>query len=74
MLETIAKFQERAFLALQYSADEEMKKVGYREMLRDDIMAFAIFSTSRTLEGIIVRAREREIDLEHLGKRKPEQV
>ena len=51
-----------------------MKKVLYHDMLRDDIREFVSRSSCKTLEDMIARAREREIDLEHLGKRKPEGV
>ena len=43
-------------------------------MLRDDIREFVSFSAYRTLEDMITRAQEKEIDLEHLEKRKPKYV
>ena len=51
-----------------------MKKIRYHDMLRNDIMEFMSFSACQTLEDIITRARERDIDLDHLGKRKPGQI
>ena len=47
-----------------------MKKVRYHEMLRDDIREFLSLSWCETLNNMIDRARERDIDLEHLRKRK----
>ena len=74
MAQIIAKFRERALLVMQYAVDKEIKKVRYHDMLRDDIREFMIFSGFKTLNDVISRAREREIDLEHLRKRKPEQI
>ena len=45
-------------------ADEEMKKARYHEMLRSDLRQFLSRSSCKMLEDMIVRAREREIDLE----------
>ena len=42
----------------------------YHDMLWDDIREFVRMSSCKTLEDIISRSWEREIDLEHLGKRK----
>ena len=44
MVEIIAKFRERALLVLQYAAGEEMKKVRYHDMLRDEIREFVSLS------------------------------
>ena len=74
MEEITAKFRESALLAPQYVTDEEMKKVRYHDMFRDDIMEFVSLSGCETLKDMIARAQEREIDLEHLGKRKPEET
>ena len=74
MAEITAKFQERALLVLQYAADEEMKKVRYHDMLRDDIREFVSISGCKTPNDMISRSCKREIDLEHLGKRWPDQV
>ena len=41
-----------------------MKKARYHEMLWDDIREFVSRSGYKTLEDMISRAREREIDLE----------
>lgn len=51
-----------------------MKKTWYHDILRLDISEFVSFSACQTLEDVISRAREREIDLEHIGKKKAEQV
>ena len=51
-----------------------MKKVRNHYMLRDDIMEFVSLSGCKTLNDMIARARECEIDLEHLRKRKPKQT
>ena len=64
--EITAKFRERALLVPQYVTDEEMKKARYHEMLRADIREFVSRSDCKTLEDMISRAREREIDLERL--------
>ena len=68
------KFRERALLAQQYAADEEMKKVRYHDMLRDDIREFVSFLGCKTLNYMITRSWKQNIDLEHIRKRKPEQV
>ena len=67
-------FRERALLFPQYVADEEMKKARYHEMLRSDIRQFMIQSSCKTLEDMLARAREREIDLEMEKKRNPDEV
>ena len=51
-------FRERALLVPQYVADEEMKKAGYHDMLKDEIRQFVSMSSYRTLEDMITRARE----------------
>ena len=48
--------------------------VWYHDMLRDDFREFVNFSECKALNDMIDRAREREIDLEHLEKKKPDQV
>ena len=48
MAEIIAKFMERALLVPQYIANEEMRKTGYHDMLRDDISEFMSFLGART--------------------------
>ena len=57
-----------------YAVHEEMKKVRYHDMLRYDIREFVSISGFKTLIDKIARAREQDIDLEHLGKREPEHV
>lgn len=47
-----------------------MKKAKYHDMLKDEIREFMSMSRCRTLEHIIARAREREIDLETMKKMK----
>ena len=43
-------------------------------MLRDDICEFVSFPGCKNLNGMVEKAREREIELELCTKRKPEQV
>ena len=57
-----------------YAADEEIKKVTYHDMLMDDIREVVSISGCKTLNDMISRAREQEIDLDHLGKRESQQV
>ena len=54
----------------QFKADEEMKKAQYHQMLRSDIRQFVSRSSCKMMEDMIVRARERLIDLEMERKRK----
>ena len=56
-------FRERAFMVLQYVADEEMKKARYHEMLSSDIGHFVSRSIYKTVEDMIARAMKREIVL-----------
>ena len=76
-METVAeitpKFWERALLVPQYAGDKDMWKTRYHDMLRADIREHVIFSACPTLDSMIARAREREIDLEHIQKRKVEE-
>ena len=67
-------FWERDLLVPQYVVDEEMKKARYHDMLMDDISEFLSLSGCKTLNDTITRPREREIDLEHLRKRKTEHI
>ena len=71
--EITAKFWERALLVPQYAGDEVMKRTHYHDMLRADIREHVCFSACPTLVSMIPRAREREIDLEHIQKRKAEE-
>ena len=64
-------FWERELLLPQYAAEEEIKKVRYHEILRSDIRQFVSRSRCRTLEDIISRAMERNIDIEIEKNRKP---
>ena len=61
--EITAKFRERALLGPQYTTDEVMKKTSYHDMLRDDIREFVLFSGFKTLNDMIERAHEQEIEL-----------
>ena len=72
--EITAKFQEKALLVPHYATDEEMKKVRYHDMLWDDIREFMSISGCETMNDMDSRAREWDIDLEHLGKRGSDQV
>ncbi|XP_052621163.1 uncharacterized protein LOC128127020 [Lactuca sativa] len=54
--------------------DKEIKKDRYHEMLRSDIQQFVSRSSCMTLEDMIARAKEREIDLEMERKRKSDEV
>ena len=74
MVEITAKFWEMGLLVMHYAKDEDIKKVRYHDMQRDDIMEFMSISRCKTLNDMISRAREWEIDLENLRKRGPEQV
>ena len=49
-----------------------MRRTRYHDMLRVDIREHVSFSTCPTLDSMIAKVREREIDLEHLRKRKAE--
>ena len=51
-----------------------MKKARYHEMLRSNIQKFVSRSNWKTLEDMIARAREKEIDLEMEKKRNPNLV
>ena len=53
-----AKFRERALMVPQDATDEEMKKVNYHDMLRDDIGDFVSILGCKTLNDMISRARE----------------
>ena len=64
--EITAKFRERALLVPQYAGDEDMRRTRYHDMLRADIREHVSFSAYPTLDSMFSRAREREIDLEHV--------
>ena len=56
----------------QYVGDEEMRKIHNHDMLRANIREHVSYSAFPNMDSMIARAREREIDLEHLRKRKAE--
>ena len=56
MAKITSKFRERALFVLQYVAGEEMKKVGYHDMLMDDIREFVSILGCKTLNDMIARA------------------
>lgn len=72
MAEITTKFRERALLVSQYAANEEMKKTRYRDILRDTIRDFVSFSGRKTLNDMIARAWEWEIEQQVRMKCKPE--
>ena len=74
VMEITAKFREKALLVPQYAGDEDMSRNRYHDMLRADIREYVSFSACPNLDSMIASAREREIDLEHLWKRKAETV
>ena len=49
-----------------------MRKTRYHDMLKADIWEHVNYSACPTLESMIARDKEREIDLNHLRKRKAE--
>ena len=51
-----------------------MKKARYHIMLRSDIMQYVSRFSCKTLEDMIVRAGESEIDLEMERKSKPDET
>ena len=53
MAEITAKLRQRALLVPQYATDEEMKKVTYNDMLKDDIMDFVSIYACKTLNDMI---------------------
>ena len=73
VVEITAKFRERALLVPQYVGDEDMRRTRYHDMRRADIREHVSFLACPTLDSMIARAREREIDLEHIWKRKVEE-
>lgn len=54
--------------------DEEIKKAWYHDTLRNVIRELLSMPSCKTLEDMIARAHEREIDLETARKRKFIQV
>ena len=51
-----------------------MKKVRYHDIQRNGIREIVIIVRCETRNDMISSAREREIDLDHIGKRGPHQV
>ena len=74
VVEITTKFRERALLVPQYAGDEDMRRTRYHNMLQVDIREHVSFSAYPTLDSMIARAKDREIDLEHIRKRKAEAV
>ena len=72
--EFTTKFRERSLLVPQYAVDEEIKKMRYDSMLRDNIRDFVSFTRYKTLNDMVEKAREWETELELRIKRKLEQV
>lgn len=72
--EIIAKFRERALLIPQYATDKDMRRTRYHSMLREGIREFVSFTRCKTLNEMVDKAREREMELESRTKRKTEQV
>lgn len=65
---------DKALLVPQYVVDEEKKKMSYHDKLRGDIREFVSMSICITLEDMIARAREKDVDMELLRKRGPVSV
>ena len=70
--EITAKFRERALLIPQYAEDEDLRKTRYHSMLREDIREFVNFTGCKTLNEMVDKAHEREMELESRTKRKTE--
>ena len=49
-----------------------MKKTRYHDMLRANILKYVSYSACLTLDDMIAMAWEREINIEHIRKRKTE--
>ena len=49
-----------------------MKKTQYHDILKADIHKYVSYSACPTLDDMIAKAREREIEIDHLRKRKAE--
>ena len=69
-----AKFWERTYLVPHHTSDERVKKVRYHDTLRNDIMEFVTVSGCESVNDMISTAREQKTDLEHIRKRRPNQV
>ena len=62
--EITAKFRERALLIPQYATDEDMRRTRYHSMLRDDVQEFVSFTGCKTLNEMVEKAWEREMELD----------
>lgn len=63
-------FQERDLVVPYYVVHEEMRKAMYHDILKDETREFLSMSKYRTLEDMIAWAREQEINLGTVRKRK----
>ncbi|XP_023737006.1 uncharacterized protein LOC111884940 [Lactuca sativa] len=72
--EITTKFWEQALLTPQYATDEEMRRTLYHSTLREDIRDFVIFTRCNTLNEMLEKAWEREMELKSRMKQKPEQA
>ena len=70
MAEITTMFRERDLLVPQYVVDKEIKKERYHDMMKDEIREFVSMSSCWTLEEKIAMAREWEIYLETVRKRR----
>ena len=68
VVKVTTKFRERPLLVPQYAGDEEMKKTRYHDMLRADIRKYVSYLAHWTLDDMIARARDKEIDIEHIRR------
>ena len=53
MAEITAKFREQALLIPQYATDEDMRRMRYHSMLRDDIRDFVSFTGCKNLNKMV---------------------
>lgn len=67
-----AKVWERALLIPQYVADEDTRRTMYHSKKRDDICEFVSFIRCKTLNEMMEKSRQQEMELELRTKRKPE--
>ena len=72
--EITAKFQERALLIPQYAADEDLRRTLYYSMLREEIREFVSFTECKTLNEMVEKAHEKELELDSRTKQKTKQV
>ena len=69
--EITAKFRERTLLIPQYATDEDLRRTRYHSMMRDNIQEFVSFTGCKTLNKMVEKAREWEMELDFRTKRKP---